>query len=204
MRKQVRDDIVARADDAFKNSSYAEYAAAKAVEGKYKQQRMLMILLYVGVAIGVIGLLVGISKLIPSLGMIALFSVALAPLAVWMMVFFTWGKVNIEYKYVIDHSEFTLFTVYGGKKEVETFKCKVKEFSRIAPLNDEYKGELEAFKADATVEAIPSMSAYDLYFALHTDENGKKTAVLFQVTNYTLKAFKYYNKEALVMTETMR
>ena len=204
MKRQRRDDIVARADDAYKNSSYAEYSVAKAIEGKYKQQRFLMILLYIGVAIGVVGLLVGISQLFPGLGMIALFSVALGPLAVWMMVFFTWHKVSIEYKYVIDHSEIVFSTVYGGKSEKEMLRCKVKDFELIAPLNDEYKGQLEAFNADITVEAYPSLSSYDISFALKTDENNKKTAVIFQVTNYTLKAFKYYNKDALVMTETMR
>ena len=93
----------------------------------------------------------------------------------------------------------TLLTVFAALK-----RFYPKDFELIAPLNDEYKGQLEAFNADITVEAYPSLSSYDIYFALKTDENNKKTAVIFQVTNYTLKAFKYYNKDALVMTETMR
>ncbi len=204
MKKQVRNDIVARADDAFKSSSYAEYSVAKKVEGKYKTQRLLMIALYVGIVVGGIALFAILSNVLSGMiGLVGIFLIALVPLAVWMMVYFTWGKVSIEYKYVIDHSEMTFYTLYG-RKEVKTFNCKVKDLELIAPLNDEYKGQLEAFKADTTIEAVPSLSDYDIYFALHTDESGKKTAILFQVTEYSLKALKYYNKAALVVTETMR
>lgn len=203
-RRQKRDDIVARVDDAFKNPSYAEYSVNKTVEGKYKTKRILMVLSYIGVFIAVVGIVIAISNIFTALGMFGVVLFALAPLAMWIMIHFTWGFVSVEYKYVIDHSEMCLYTVYGGKKENLIFKGKIKEFELIAPYNDEYKDRYEAFKASKVIEAVPSMNTYDIYFALHTDENGNKTALLFQVTNYTLKAFKYYNKDALVITETVR
>lgn len=203
MKRERRDDIVARVDDAFNNPGYAEYSVDKTVEGKYKMQRTLMILAYIFGSIIVAGIVIAIISVVSALGMFAVVLVALVPLALWITVHFTWGFVSIEYKYVIDHSEFALYTVYGGKKEKLTFKCKMKEFELIAPYND-YKGRLEGFKADKTIEAVPSMNAGDIYIALHTDENHVRTALLFQVTNYTLRAFKYYNKDALVMTEAAR
>lgn len=203
-KRQKRNDIVARVDDAFKNNSYAEYSVNKTVEGKYKMQRILMVLAYIGVFFAVIAIVAVISGIFPSLGMFGVVLFALAPLAMWVMIHFTWGLVSIEYKYVIDHSEFSLYTVYGGKNEKLMFKCKMKEFELIAPYNDEYKGQLRAFGATNTIEAVPTMNTYDIYFALHKDENNVRTALFFQVTNYTLKAFKYYNKEALVVTETVR
>ena len=186
LKKQVRTDIVARADDAFKSANYAEYSVDKKKEGKYLMQRILMILLYVVIfaVVGGIGIWIGIAT---GLGLFGVVLFALAPLAIWMMVYFTWKFVSIEYKYVIDHSEITVFTVYGGKDEVVAFKGKVKDF-----------GEAKV------IEAVPTMNTYDIYFGLHKDEQGNKTVVYFQATSHSLKAFKYYNKDALVMTETVR
>ena len=53
-KKQKRDDIVARADDAFGSSNYAEFVVDKKVEGQYKMQRLLMLLGYAVVAIIVV------------------------------------------------------------------------------------------------------------------------------------------------------
>ena len=194
-KKQKRDDIVARADDAFGSSNYAEFVVEKKVEGQYKMQRLLMLLGYAVVAGVVVGAVV-ISKLIPL--------IALAPTAVWMLSFFTWPLVSIEYGYTVDASVFTVEKIMGGKKKVKLFQAKVKEFSLIAPYNDKYQAEADAFGADQRIEAVSSMDCYDLYFALHTAEDGKKTVVFFQATAQSLKALKYYNSSAIVMSETAR
>ena len=194
-KKQVRDDIVARADDAFGSSNYAEYVVEKKIEGKYKMQRLLMLLGYAVVAIVVV-VAVAISGFIPL--------IALAPTAVWMLSFFTWPYVSIEYSFTVDASMLTVEKVLGGKKKIKLFQAKVKDLSLIAPYDDEYKAEADNFAADVRVEAVPSMDCYDLYFALHTDESGKKTIVFFQATAQSLKALKYYNSSAIVMRETAR
>lgn len=194
-KKQRRDDIVARADDAYGSSNYAEYVVDKKVEGKYKMQRLLMLLSYVVIA-GVIIAAVVISGFIPL--------IALAPMAVWMLYFFTWHLVSIEYSFIVDASVLTVEKVMGGKKKIKLFSAKVKDLSLIAPYDDKYKAEADAFGADNRVEAVPNMACYDLYFALHTDEKGKKTIVFFQATAQSLKALKYYNSSAIVMRETAR
>lgn len=194
-KKQVRDDIVARADDAFGSSNYAEYVVEKKIEGQYKMQRLLMLLGYAVVAIVVV-VAVAISGFIPL--------IALAPTAVWMLSFFTWPYVSIEYSFTVDASMLTVEKVLGGKKKIKLFQAKVKDLSLIAPYDDEYKAEADNFAADVRVEAVPSMDCYDLYFALHTDESGKKTIVFFQATAQSLKALKYYNSSAIVMRETAR
>lgn len=194
-KKQVRDDIVARADDAFGSSNYAEYVVEKKIEGQYKMQRLLMLLGYAVVAIVVV-VAVAISGFIPL--------IALAPTAVWMLSFFTWPYVSIEYSFTVDASMLTVEKVLGGKKKIKLFQAKVKDLTLIAPYDDEYKAEADNFAADVRVEAVPSMDCYDLYFALYTDESGKKTIVFFQATAQSLKALKYYNSSAIVMRETAR
>ena len=194
-KKQVRDDIVARADDAFGSSNYAEYVVAKKVEGQYKMQRMLMLLGYAAVAIIVVAA-VAISGFIPL--------IALAPTAVWMLYFFTWPMVSIEYSLTVDASTLTVEKVMGGKKKQKLFETKVKDLSLIAPYGEDYAKEADGFGADQRIEAVPAMDCYDLYFALHTAEDGKKTVIFFQATKQLLKALKYYNSSAMVMRETSR
>ena len=205
MRKQNRPDIVARADEAFGSSNYAEYSVDKKKEGKYKTQRFLMILAYAGVFALVVGIVALINKLTDgATGMFGVFMFALAPLALWMMIFFTWKYVSIEYKYVIDHAEFTAYTVYGGKKENKVFSCRMKDFRLIAPYNDQYKSEIDTYADAVKIDVTPSMNANDIYAGVAEDEYGKRTVVFFQATSHSLKALKYYNKDALVMSDTLK
>ena len=205
MKKQERSDIVARADDAFGSSSYAEYSVERKVEGSYRTKRFLMVLAYIGV-FAVIAALVALFNALSNgaFGMIPVVLFALAPLATWAMVHFTWGYVSIEYKYVIDHSVFTLFTVYKGKKDKQMFTCKMKDFELIAPYNDEFKAKAAEFNADKKISGVPSLSASDIYGCLITDESGKKTELLIQLTSHSMKAIKYYNRDVLVEEKTQR
>ena len=202
-KKQRRDDIVARADDAYGSSNYAEYVVDKKVEGKYRTQRILMLLGYVGVFAAILGLVALINKL-TQLGIIAIPMFALAPTAALILYNLTWPYVSIEYSFTVDASVLTVETVYGGRKKKKMFSAKVKDLSLIAPYDDKYKAEADTFGAETCIEAVPAMDCSDLYFALHTDENGKKTIIFFQATAQSLKALKYYNSSAIVMRETAR
>lgn len=202
-KKQIRDDIVARADDAYGSSNYAEYVVAKKVEGQYKMQRILMLLSYAGVFALLLAMVI-IFNNITHLGILAIPLFALAPSAAWMLYFFTWPIVSIEYSFTVDASVLTVEKVMGGKRKVKLFEAKVKELSLIAPYDEEYSKEADEFAADNRVEAVPSMDCCDLYFALHTDDAGKKTIIFFQATAQSLKALKYYNSSAIVMRKTAR
>ena len=194
MKREKRTDIVARADDAFGSSNYAEFSVEKKVEGSYKLHRTLMIILY----IVVIGAFAGVFAFV--------FTplVAIAPIVGWVLIFFTWPLVSIEYKYTVDAAEFKAVTVYGGKREKPLFSCKVKEFSRIAPDNGDYDAEKQEFGQANTVSVLPTFDCPDRYFGLCTSENGEKTIVYFRATGQALKALKYYNSAATVVTEVSR
>ncbi len=202
-KKQKRDDIVARADDAYGSSNYAEYVVAKKVEGKYKMQRMLMVLGYFGIGALILAVVFIINSF-TGLGGMMIPLVALAPGAALVLYNLTWPFVSIEYSFTVDASVLTVETVYGGRKKKKLFSQKVKDLSLIAPYDDQYKAEADVFGANNRIEAVPSMDCYDLYFALHTDEQGKNTIIFFQATAQSLKALKYYNSSAIVMRETAR
>ena len=194
VKKQRRPDIVARADDAFGSSNYAEFSVEKKVEGSYKSVRILMIVGYI-VAIAALGIALAIA-FAPL--------VAIVPIFGWVLIFFTWPIVSIEYKYTVDGAEFVAATVYGGKWEKPTFLCKTKDFVRIAPDTDKYADEKSAFGAQNEISLLPSEHCVDRYFALCQSETGEKTIVYFQATGQALKAFKYYNSAATVVTEVSR
>ncbi len=194
-KERSRGDITARADDAFKSANYAEYMVDLKVQGKYKTQRILLILLYVVVSLGIVGLMAALT--LPWL-------VALVPVAVWILWFFTWPFVSRSYYYTVDASYFTIVKVYGGKKEADFVKVKISEAEMIAPKNEEYAAYAHAH-ADAVVyEAVSSFDAGDIYFMTFVNEEGKNAVVFFEATQQLLKALKYYNSKAVVMTNTLR
>ena len=189
--------ITARADDAFGSKNYAEFSVDKKKEGQYKTRRSMMLLAYILGTVVFVAICAAVKFL--------LWFVALTPLFLWMAVYFTWPYVSIEYKYTVDHAVFTVKTVYGDRYEELMFEGKIKDCSIIAPYNDEYKKQADDFASDAErVEAYSSLSADDIYFACHTDENGKKTIIFFEMTAQSLGALKYYNSSATVVSEVRR
>ena len=193
-KESSRGDITARADDAFGSANYAEYMVDVKKQAKYKKQRMLMVLLY---------LLVGVGAAVPLL-LVFPFAGAIVPLLVWILWFFTWPYVSPAYYYTVDGSFFTIVTVYGGKYEKDFVKVRISEAELIAPLNEEYTPHAHAHADAVRYEAVSSFGASDIYFMTFTDDNGKPGVVFFEATESMLKAMKYYNSKALVMTKTLR
>lgn len=194
-KESSRGDITARADDAFGSANYAEFLVDVKKEGKYKMQRRMMIGLYILVAVAI--LIVMLVLTFPWIGL-------LIPFAVLFVKFLTWHYVSRAYYYTVDGSFFTVLKVYGGKYEKDFVKVKVSDAELIAPLNDEYK-HLAHANADANrYEAVSSFGASDIYFMTFTDTDGKPAVVFFEATEQMLKAMKYYNSKALVMTKTLR
>ena len=132
------------------------------------------------------------------------FAGAIVPLVIWILWFFTWPYVSPAYYYTVDTSYFTVLTVYGGKYEKDFVKLRISEATMIAPFNDEYKHYAHADADAIRYEAVSSFGASDIYFITFTDASGKPAVVFFEATEQMLKAMKYYNSKALVMTKTLR
>lgn len=194
-KEKSRGDITARADDAFGSANYAEYMVDLKVQGKYKMQRLLLIGLYILVGLIIVVLMAALT--FPWIGL-------LIPLAIWMLWFFTWPFVSRSFYYTVDSSFFTVLKIFGGKKEADFVKVKVSEAEMIAPMNEEYAAYAHAH-ADAVVyEAVSSFDASDIYFMTFVNAEGKNAVVFFEATEQLLKALRYYNSKAVVMTKTLR
>lgn len=193
MKREKRDDIVARADEAFGNQNYAEFSVKKEPRGRYRLIRLAVIL---GYALILGGLCVLLAIKFPM-------GIAILPIVGWMLVFFTWRYVSIDYKYTVDHATFTVTAVYGGKSERVLVKFATKDLERVEPFES---GSFEKGDADSytLIDARPSEDCVDAYVAVGRDNNGRATVLFFRATNGLIKALRFYNKASVLQKELSR
>ena len=173
-------------------SDLYEYVVNKKLEGSYAVKRVMLIIGYF-----VFGILeftvVYASKLF------VLF--ALAPVTIWMFVFFTWPYFSVEHEYSMIGGNITFSEILGGRKRKEKFSIRISSFDVIAPYNNDYRSEIASYKATVEYNALSSEKTPNSpYFALFTDEKGRRCVFFFEATNKSLRILKYYNT-ATVMTQ---
>jgi hypothetical protein len=178
-----------------------EFVVEQANEGKHRLARMGMVALYVLYCIAwlVAGL---ITKLIPLL--------ALVPITLWIIVYFTWRYVSVEFEYSIMSGELTFSKIFGGRSRRQVMKMRVRDASLIAPLDgDVYSAKATEYQPEKEFSAVSSMSAPDIYFMLfelEDEKTGKKHRAIFyfEATAGALKCCRFYNQAATVVTKVSR
>ena len=167
-----------------------EYTVAKKVEGKYRLYRILMVFGYILFGAGYFfGL--AIAHLYPIM--------AFTPLLEWILIFFTWRFVSIEYKYETVSGGIRFYKVLGGKKKKLLFEKRIKEFDEIAPVDEESKSVIAGKRFDKTYFLARSeKSDEDKYFATFQNEAGKSCIVYFEATEQALKILRFYNSKTVV------
>lgn len=187
--KKAKIEKYSRAADMGDNaaSKFVNYGVKKKSEGNYAVKRALMIVGYILFAL-VYAIFFITMNILPI--------IALLPVLTWILVFFTWRFVSIEYEYYILDGEFRMLEVYGGKSMRELCCVRVSAMKVIAP----YRRYIDKDRADAIpaanrIESVSSMSAPDIYYGIFEDSNGEDCVVFFEVTEKTLKVLKYYNSD---------
>ena len=156
-----------------------EHSVDQKREGKLKIRAILLILLYVGVAVG--ELVIVFNTVMIALG-------AIIPLTVYTLVLCTWRFVDIEQKYTIESGYLTLYRKFGNSKAKAILKIKIKDAILIAPLT-KCKAELDGVKTYNALSSLKSENA----FAVIYEEDGKRCALLIDVIDRTLRSLKYYS-----------
>ena len=180
-----------------------EFVVEQAKEGKWVLLRVSMIALYVLYAAAV-AIVIGVA--LP--GMVPLF--ALVPVTLWIIVYFTWRFVSVEYEYSIMSGELTFSKIYGNKSRRKQMSMRLRDASLIAPLDgDVYSAKATAYQPEREFSAISSLKAPDIYFMLFELENpktGKKERAIFyfEATAGALKCCRFYNQSATVVTKVSR
>lgn len=179
--------ITARADDAFGKKNYAEFSVTKKKEGKYALARVLMIFFYIFATLAYVFFCAAVKYF--------LWFLVILPVFVMVIIYFTWWRVSIEYKYTVDNATFTVKTIYGGRYERLLFEEKIKNITLVAPYEGEYKEKADSLikSASEISYAVSSKKASNICFAVC---DGK--IVFFEMTPHAYTALKYYNSAAVV------
>lgn len=176
-----------------------EFVVAQKAEGRFLRRRILFVLmymLYVATFLG-IGIITRIG--IPL--------VALVPVTTWILIFFTWRYVQVEYEYSMTSGILVFTEIYGGRSRKKMMEVHIKDAAAILPMSDpRTEVEVERFAPEIVYSAIPSTHAEDTYVMLFEDRNeqvkgkGKHKAFTFVATTQALKIMKYYNSFATQVT----
>lgn len=176
-----------------------EFVVAQKAEGRYLRRKIALMCMYVLyiVALLCVGLMTRIA--VPLL--------ALIPVTLWIIVFFTWRYTNIEYEYSMTSGVLTFSEIYGGRSRKKIAEFRIKNATAILPLSDPHtEVDFDRFAPEIVYRALPSKDAEDVYVMLYTEESGagkerskgKHVAFTFVATEQALKILKYYNSSTVI------
>ena len=168
-----------------------EYVVARSNKGAGKVKPFLFIVGYIVIALALLTFAL-VSKIGAPL-------ISLAPLAIAVVIFFTWRYTKIESEYSITSGVLTLSEIYGGRSRKTVVEFKLKDCEEIAPLSD-FGGRREA-ETDVTYTALSSNQSPNAYFAAFEDEKGRKCVLFFEATEKALKICRFYNPSHTKMTK---
>ena len=169
-------------------TNYTEQTVAQKPEGKFRLYRLLMVLGYVVYALAFFLLFTAGPVKIPML-------VALLPVTLWILVFFTWRYVSVEYEYFLGNGVLTFTKVYGGRTRKVLFALPIRDMETVTPLADSRE---TLNTVSAVLDLRGSEKAPGAYCFTAKDESGHRVAVLFSATEKALKILKYYNAATVV------
>jgi hypothetical protein len=166
-----------------------EYTVAQKHEGKWRAYRWLMLGGYAAFAVTYF-LIAYLTRFIPI--------VAVLPLFIWMLVFFTYKYVNPEYKYKITAGHLTFYKNFG-KKSYEILKIKLCDAMYIMPLENALE-KIRDVEPKVTHSALPSKICTDSYIILYKNERNEPCAFIFKATSEALNSLRFYNKNTVMST----
>lgn len=172
-----------------------EFVVSQKMEGKWVVRRVLSVMGYILFALAFFT--VGI---VTRLGVPML---ALTPLFLWMLIFFTWRYTRPEYEITTVSNSLRFAIIYGSRTRCPQLEVEFRKMQKIAPLDEAGRVDVARFKPDKTYCAASCMTAPDLYYAIWEEEK-KHYVFYFEATEQLLKICKYYNSAATVVVPASR
>lgn len=173
-----------------------EFVVSQKLTGKWLAYRILAV-------VGYVLFVVGFFILGTTLFKFFLPMIALTPIFLWMLIFFTWRYTRPDYELTTVSNTLRFTVVYGNRTRRPQLEVEFPRMRKIAPLDEAGEAEIQRYAPEKVYCAASSMDARDLYYALW--EEDKKTCVLyFEATTHLLKICKYYNSAATVVTPVSR
>ncbi len=164
----------------------AEFAKPVENKGKYKQKRLLFILLYIVFAGLYIYLTLVLTKMAPL--------IAILPLFIYVLVLCTWRYCSFEWLIRVNVGQITIYRVYNKReKEKHSFSAK----SILSALPDTAEN-FDALKDGATVlDFRTAPDEREAYLFLY-EEGGRKTLVRASVCRSLIVAARRYSDKVVV------
>ena len=154
----------------YDSPNFFEYVYDVKNEGKVKLYRIIAVLCYVAFAAAYFIVACSI-PLYPI--------IAVLPIFVWMLVFFTWGFVSYDFYYEFNHGQMEfgkVRTTKRGRRRKQILKVSVKQASSAKVYSGD---DLSAVKRVYDFSESP---ASDKRIILFFDEDGVSSAVIFEGT----------------------
>ena len=167
-----------------------EFVVAQKAEGRFLRRRILFVLMYM--------LYVATFLIVGIITRIGIPLVALVPVTTWILIFFTWRYVSVEYEYSMAGGMMTLSYVYGGKSRKKVAEIRIKDMTRIAPFDGDYIKEAEKYAPERTIDFTSDLQKDNVYFALYETADARRGILYFEVTEQALRVLRYYNSMATV------
>ncbi|MBQ7336250.1 MAG: hypothetical protein IJW92_07250 [Clostridia bacterium] len=171
------------------NGAPFEYTVAEAKTNALRMKKITFVAAYViwGVTLFIVG---SVTKLL-------LPFIALVPLSLWILVFFTWKYTQVEYEYSFFSGKLTVSKIYGSRTRKKLAEIHIRDLSAVFPYEDANVAKAEAYGAELSIMAASGLEAPSLYIALGQDmDSGKSLMLCFEPNEKALKILKYYNMAA--------
>lgn len=165
------------------------YTVEKKKEGAYRLKRSLMVSAYVAYC-AVFFVIIYVTRIF-TLG-------ALIPMTLYIIYLLTWKYVSIEYKYTVESGMFSLYRIYGEKKQKKLCEFRIKDAKRVVPMK-KFRKEIDAFSPCRVYDGRSSIESADSYAILFF-EDGIPSAVYIDAPEQSVKVFYYYNPDNTVKT----
>ena len=179
-------------DEELAGPNGALFVVRKKPDKSQKASRFLFIMLYVLFTVGYCVLFLVITK-IP-------YVLAILPILVWMLYFFTWNRLWKESAYVVDKGYLYIYRVNGRNRATLAESIHLSDSFLIAPATEEYLASLDS---EVQKDYSTSPDCEDRYVIAYSDD-GRKTASFFVASQKLLTALKYFAKEQTIVTQTSR
>lgn len=121
---------------------------------------------------------------------------ALVPVFTWILIFYTWRYVNIEYEYYEESGVITFTKIYDNRARKKILDFPIRSAERIVPRGDAEKLVAD-FDPRREYDFTISPDDVEAYTALFVNEEGEKVALSFTVSERLKKSLTFYNRSAM-------
>lgn len=175
--------------DVITGSAPYEYTVARAKDKAIRCRRVLLMIFYTAWCV---------LWLVGGATVFRLFAplIALVPISLWVLVFFTWRWTQIEYDYSFFSGELTLCRVLGGRSRFRIAKVALRSVHAVMKPGDEATAVVERFAPERQIRAASSLEAENLWLMLCEDENERKLLLWLELDENALRILRHYNANA--------